>query len=543
MDKVKDIGTSIKDGWLQLEEKKRKRLAILILFVLILVGTLGYFTQRRQYAVLFSNLEDADAGAIVEDLDAQGIDYRLEDNGTTILVDENSVDTYRIELAVNGMMPEKSTGFEIFDDTGMMTTDEDRQIMYQRALTGELERSISSLQHIDSVKVMLSLPEDSIFQNPAYRNEASASIVIQTRGTVSQQNIQGIASLVTGAVDNLPMENIQIVDTSGNLLSGFLQSGGDGLASANVSSEQQGIKRSYEQDLEERIVSLLSPVYGYNNVRVVVNATMNFDVVEGESVEFRAPMTDDDDENREGLIRSQTESFDGARDMVTGLIEEGELPVAEDGDPDNTASLDRTTNYELDQVTERYVRAPGVVEAINASVVVNQNAGVVTTAGQIDGIVSRALGLDNQAEIPLPGDVTVEILPFAEGEELVIGGGDDILSDAMDFVTANWLFMSIGLILIIVLIVVMKLLRRGKEAQFVEELAAQDALEELAAQDALQPEPDDTPEEDLLEQIGKEKELIEQKNKLITEKEDLVRNQAKENPDLAAELMKVWLKD
>lgn len=534
MDKVKDIGTSIKDGWLQLEEKKRKRLVILVLFVLVLLGTLGYFTQRSQYAVLFSNLEDADAGAIVEDLDAQGIDYRLEDNGTTILVDENNVDTYRIELAVNGMMPEKSTGFEIFDDTGMMTTDEDRQIMYQRALTGELERSISSLQHIDSVKVMLSLPEDSIFQNPAYRNEASASIVIQTRGTVSQQNIQGIASLVTGAVDNLPMENIQIVDTSGNLLSGFLQSGGDGLASANVSSEQQGIKRSYEQDLEERIVSLLSPVYGYNNVRVVVNATMNFDVVEGEIVEFRAPMTDDDDENREGLIRSQTESFDGARDMVTGLIEEGELPVAEDGDPDNTASLDRTTNYELDQVTERYVRAPGVVEAINASVVVNENAGVVTAAGQIDGIVSRALGLDDQAEIPLPGDVTVEILPFAEGEELVIVGGDDILSDAMDFFTANWLFMSLGLILIIVFIVVMTLLRRRKESQFVEELATQDAL---------QPEPDDIPEEELLEQIDKEKELIEQKNKVMTEKEDRVRNQAKENPELAAELMKVWLKD
>lgn len=538
MDKVKDIGTSIKDGWLRLEEKKRKRLAILVLVVLILVGTLGYFTQRRQYAVLFSNLEDADAGAIVEDLDAQGIDYRLEDNGTTILVDEDNVDTYRIDLAVNGMMPEKSTGFELFDDTGMMTTDEDRQIMYQRALTGELERSISSLQHIDSVKVMLSLPEDSIFQNPAYRNEASASIVIQTRGTVSQKNIQGIASLVTGAVDNLPMENIQIVDTSGNLLSGFLQSGGDGLASADVSSDQQGIKRSYEQDLEERIVSLLSPVYGYNNVRVVVNATMNFDVVEGESVEFRAPMTDDDDENREGLIRSQTESFDGARDMVTGLIEEGDLPVAEDGDPDDTASLDRTTNYELDQVTERYVRAPGVVEAINASVVVNQNAGAVTSEGQIGGIVSRALGLDDQAEIPLPGDVTVEILPFAEGEELVIGGGDDILSDAMDFFTANWLFMALGLILIIVFIVVMKLRRRRKEAQFVEELAAQEA-----AQDALQPEPDDIPEEDLLEQIDKEKEIIQQKNKVMTEKEDRVRKQAKENPELAAELMKVWLKD
>jgi len=534
MNKVKNIGTSIKDGWQQLEEKKRKRLVILVSVALILLGTIGYFTQRIQYTVLFSNLEEADAGAIVEDLNAQNMDYRLEDNGTTILIDEKQVDNYRINLAVNGMMPERSTGFEIFDNTNMMTTDDDRQIMYQRALTGELERSISSLQQIDSAKVMLSLPEDSIFQNPAYRSEASASIVIQTRGTVSQQNIQGIASLVTGAVDRLPMENVQIVDTNGNLLSGFLQSGGEGMASTDLSSNQQGIKRSYEKDLEERILSLLAPVYGYNNLRVVVNASMNFDVIEGESIEFTAPMTGEDDENREGLIRSQTESFDGARDMLAGLIEDGDLPVAEDGDEDNSASLDRTINYELDQVTERYVRAPGVVEGINASVVVNQNSGVVPAEPEIIRIVSRALGLDNQAEIPLPGDVTVEILPFAEGEDLAIGGGDGIMDELMNFLTSSWLFMSLGLVLVIVAIAVLTLLKRGKEAQ---------QAEEMAIQEAIQPEPVLMPEVDSIEQIDKENEVLQHKNKVMSQKEDRVRTQAKENPELAAELMKVWLKD
>ena len=534
MNKVKDIGTSIKDGWQQLEEKKRKRLIILVSVALILLGTIGYFTQRSQYTVLFSNLEEADAGAIVEDLNAQNMDYRLEDNGTTILIDEKQVDNYRINLAVNGMMPERSTGFEIFDNTNMMTTDDDRQIMYQRALTGELERSISSLQQIDSARVMLSLPEDSIFQNPAYRSEASASIVVQTRGTVSQQNIQGIASLVTGAVDRLPMENVQIVDTNGNLLSGFLQSGGEGMASTDLSSNQLGIKRSYEKDLEERILSLLAPVYGYNNLRVVVNASMNFDVIEGESIEFTAPMTGEDDENREGLIRSQTESFDGARDMLAGLIADGEMPVAEDGDEENSASLDRTINYELDQVTERYVRAPGVVEGINASVVVNQNSGVVPAEPEINRIVSRALGLDNQAEIPLPGDVTVEILPFAEGEDLAIGVGDGIMDELVNFLTSSWLFMSLGLVLVIVAIAVLTLLKRGKEAQ---------QAEEMAIQEAIQPEPVLMPEVDPIEQIDKENDVLQHKNKVMSEKEDRVRTQAKENPELAAELMKVWLKD
>ncbi|MCC5895767.1 MAG: flagellar M-ring protein FliF [Alkalibacterium sp.] len=533
MNKVKDVGTSIKDGWLLLESKKRKRLVILVSIALILLGTIGYFTQRSQYTVLFANLDEADAGAIVEDLNAQNMKYQLEDNGTTILVDEKDVDNYRISLAVNGMMPERSTGFEIFDETNMMTTDDDRQIMYQRALTGELERSISSLQQIDAAKVMLSLPEDSIFQNPAYRSEASASIVVQTRGTVSQQNIQGIASLVTGAVERLPMENVQIVDTNGNLLSGFLQSGGDGVASADFSSNQQTIKRSYESDLEERIMSLLAPVYGYNNLRVVVNASMNFDVIEGETIEFTAPMTDEDDENRMGLIRSQTESFDGARDMLAGLVEGGEFPVADEDDEESNASLDRTTNYELDQVTERYVRAPGVVEGINASVVVNQNAGVVPVEDQLGRIISRALGLDGQAEVPLAGDVTVEILPFAEGEDFAIGG-EGIMDEILEFLTSSWLFMVIGLVLVIIAIAVLTLLKRGKETA---------NAGNAAAQAALQPEAVIIPEPDPIEAIDKQNDALQQKNKVMSEKEDRVRTQAKENPELAAELMKVWLKD
>ncbi|PRY77500.1 flagellar basal-body MS-ring/collar protein FliF [Alkalibacterium olivapovliticus] len=534
MNKVKDIGTSIKDGWLQLESKKRKRLVILVAIALILLGSIGYFTQRSQYTVLFSNLEEADAGTIVEDLNAQNMKYQLEDNGTTILVEEKDVDNYRISLAVNGMMPEKSTGFEIFDDTNMMTTDDDRQIMYQRALTGELERSISSLQQIDAAKVMLSLPEDSIFQNPAYRSESSASIVVETRGVVSQQNIQGIASLVTGAVENLPMENVQIVDTTGNLLSGFLQSGGEGMASADFSSNQQNIKRSYEKDLEERIMSLLAPVYGYNNLRVVVNASMNFDVIEGETVEYSAPMTEEGDENRTGLIRSQTESFDGARDMLAGLIEDGDFPLVDEEEDENNASLDRTINYELDQVTERYVRAPGVVEGVNASVVVNQNAGVVPVQDQVGRIISRALGLDGQAEVPLSGDVTVEIMPFAEGEDFAIGGGDGIMDEILEFLTSSWLFMVIGLVLVIIAIAVLTLLKRGKETS---------SAEDAAAQAALNPQPVIMPEPDPIEQIDKQNDAMQQKNKVMSEKEDRVRTQAKENPELAAELMKVWLKD
>ncbi|WP_423189141.1 flagellar basal-body MS-ring/collar protein FliF [Alkalibacterium sp. f15] len=532
MNKVKEVGLSMQNGWLQLDKTKRKQLVIFVSIALISTLIIGFFMQRTTYTVLFSNLAEADAGAIVEDMEAQSLDYRLEDNGTTILIDEQEVDNYRIDLAVNGLMPEKSTGFEIFDETSMMTTDEDRQIMYQRALSGELERSISSLQQVEAAKVMLSLPEDSIFQNPEYRTEASASIVIETRGALSQQNIQGIASLVTGAVERLPIGNVQIVDTGGNLLSGFLQSGGDSLSAADFSSNHQSMKQAYEKDLEQRILSLLSPVYGYNNLRVVINAAMNFDVIEGETIEYTAPMTEVGDDNRKGLIRSQTESFDGARAMVQGLIEEGAMPVAEDDEQENNASLDRTINYELNQETKRYVQAPGVVEGINASVVVNSKAGVVPAEADISEIVSRALGLDNDAEVPLAGDVTVGILPFDDGEELIIGDGEGILASIIQFLKASWIYMSLGLLLLVVSIFVLSLVNRGKSED--------DYFEKEIVKDTPVKMKENTNSTDIMQ---KENEVIQQKNKVMSDKEDLVRKEAKENPELVADLMRIWLKD
>ena len=96
-------------------------------------------------------------------MEEQQIAYKLADNGTTILIDKDQVDEYRINLAVDNKLPNTSTGFELFDDANMMTTDEDRKIMYQRAVTGELQRAIESIDAVKSAKVLLVMPEESVF--------------------------------------------------------------------------------------------------------------------------------------------------------------------------------------------------------------------------------------------------------------------------------------------------------------------------------------------------------------------------------------------
>lgn len=538
MDKIKEIGNTIREGWMSLTPSKRKKMIAIVSVAAALLLMLAYFAQRTTYTVLFSNLDEADAGAIVEDLETQNMTYRLEDSGRTILIDEQQVDHYRINLAVDGLMPDSSTGFEIFDNTSMMATDDDRQIMYQRAIQGELERSIASLQQVESARVTLSIPEDSIFQNPEYQSESSASILLQTRGTaeLSSQAIQGIASLVTGAVDNLPIANIQIIDTNGNLLSAFLQNDGNSFGTNDIATYQQQIRRTYEQDLEQRITALLSPVYGSANVRVNVSALMNFDAVEGERIEYESPITvDPENPEQEGLIRSQTESFNGAGELLQGLIEAGEMPVADDGDAGDNNSYESVINYELNQITERYIQAPGLVEGISAQVIVNQNVGAGASGDQIEEIVSNALGLTNGE---VTGQVVFNSMPFAdESDESIIG--DFSWTDTLiNFLLNVWPYMTAGFIILIVGIVFLVMLRRGRE-----ENEALDEIDDFPEMPLPASEPIEDEGPDPSELIDAEQEMKKQKNTVMSEKEDRVREQAKQSPELAAELMKIWLKE
>ncbi|MCU7700789.1 hypothetical protein ODV97_12970 [Enterococcus gallinarum] len=155
MDKVKEWTEQLKDRW-QMQSSLKKMIVVLsVISVLGITAAVYYLNTRIEYGILFTDLSDADAGTISKDLEEQQIAYKLADNGTTILIDKDQVDEYRINLAVDNKLPNTSTGFELFDDANMMTTDEDRKIMYQRAVTGELQRAIESIDAVKSAKVLL----------------------------------------------------------------------------------------------------------------------------------------------------------------------------------------------------------------------------------------------------------------------------------------------------------------------------------------------------------------------------------------------------
>lgn len=523
MDKVKSIIEDIKSGWEKIEKKKRIRLVAIVSFLFFLILTFTYFTQKTDYQVLFNDLDDTDAGMIVEDLESKGMNYKLDNKGSTILIDNKELDNYRIELAVEGLLPSKSTGFEIFDSANMMATDDDRAIMYQRAISGELERSISSLETVNSANIILNIPEDSVFQNPEYRKDASASVVLDlnTNKALGKESIQGMASLVSAAIDNLPIENVKIVDTKGNLLSNSLNTDAN---DASIVSEHQQIKRSIETDLENKVVNLLGAIYGHDKVFASVNTQLNFDAIEKEEIEFDLPEGSGEEK---GLIRSQQEEATGNSGIskVEGSVLEDnnvtEFPDGEDGD---NSSYNHTTNYELDSSTSHVIKAPGNIESVTASVVIN----TADDGRNLELLVRNALGINPELD---NSGIEIEYVGLVdEKEDQFISSDFDFLTMTMNWLSSYWWIVLIGLAVIIIIIVVVRLLlnrRRDSEEEEYEEVESPIVVEEKI-------------EENVLTEEMKAKQ---RENQISKEKEDTVRKEAKDNPELVAELLKIWLNE
>jgi len=519
MGKLASIVEGTKNGWNKMDKKRRVTLVVLVLSALLFVLVFSYLTQKVNYVSLFSNLEAEDAGKIVNDLDTKKIKYKLSNNGMDIQIDEKIVDKYRLQLAMEGMMPENSTGFEIFDDMGLMVTDDDRQIMYQRALTGELQRSIMSLEAVNSAKVHLVMPEKSIFDTEA--TEASASIIIDVKAnkSVSDDMVRGIAALVSGAVDNLPSKNIQVIDSKGTLLSNVLDENED-LTAVDILSGYSKVKAEFESKLEYNLNDLIGSAFGKDKIKVSVYADLDFDAEETTLISYDNPVIRSEQVAATGGdINVQEVAGGNIDDNITNVVE------AEDG---NGSTYDRTVNNELTTETKTTVKAPGKVNKLTTSIVYDGNM-TEEEATIIRNIVATATGYDIER-----GDlISVEGVAFDKTYEEELQKELDAIKLAeeknrgfFEKYGEYFIFGLISILGIIILIAVIRLLffkKKDEEDENVEEQLAMDSA------------------------IGANTPYVEEVIENIEVKSDgkelKAKNYAKENPDIAADLIKAWIKD
>ncbi len=314
-------------------------------------------------ALLFSGLEPRDAQTVTERLDQAGIAYELREGGSAVYVSTDDVDTARMRVAADGELGFGSVGYEIFDETDALgTTSFVQNVNAKRALEGELARSINTLASVSGARVHLVLPERRLFSRDAM--DPSASVVINTRGELSQSQVATIRNLIATAVPDLAANRITVADQTGRLLAS--PSGEEG-ASAQLLEERRG---DVEAGMRAKILDVVEGVVGPGRARVVVTAQLSRESMTENSQRF-------DPDGR--VLRSEESTQERTRDVDgrDGAVSASEnLPdeEAEPGEPTTTSSSDRESeirNFEISTTNTTRVREAGAVERLSVAVAVD----------------------------------------------------------------------------------------------------------------------------------------------------------------------------
>ena len=317
-------------------------------------------------ALLYSGLEPADATAVAQRLDQAGIDYTLREGGAAVYVNARAVDEARLRVASEGPLGFGSVGYEIFDQTDALgTTSFVQNVNARRALEGELARSINALAVVSGARVHLVLPERRLFSRES--EDPSASVVLTTRGELTQAQVATIRNLIATAVSGLTPGRITIADQAGRLLAS--PSAEDTATAAAL----EGRRSNVEADLRAKILDVVEGVVGPGGARVVVTAELSRERFTESSERF----------DPEGQVLRSTETSeerssdqDGSNDALVSASEN--LPEADDaaaaGGPASISTSDRQSeirNFEISTTNTTRVREAGGVERLSVAVAVD----------------------------------------------------------------------------------------------------------------------------------------------------------------------------
>ncbi|GAB5098772.1 flagellar basal-body MS-ring/collar protein FliF [Caballeronia sp. LP006] len=400
----------------QFRSNPRVPLIIAVAILAMVVAGLVMWTRQPDYRVLFSNLSDRDGGAIVAALQQGNIPYKLSDGGGAILVPAESVHETRLRLASQGLPKSGSVGFELMDNQKFGISQFAEQINYQRALEGELERTIGAISSVKSARVHLAIPKPSVFVRDKELPTASVMVNLFPGRVLDEGQVSAIAHMVSSGVADMPVKNVNIVDQDGNLLTN--QSAANGLDASQLKYVQQ-----IEHNTQKRIDAILSPLFGGGNAHSQVSADIDFSKLE-QTAESYGPNANPQNTSIRSQQSSESSETSGsgpsgvpgalsnqppqpASAPVTGGASDATGAAAAKSTPQNLRK-DTTTNYEVDRTVRHYEQATGGIKRLSVAVVVNYQRqvdakGNVTMTplaadklAQVQQLVKDAMGYDEK---------------------------------------------------------------------------------------------------------------------------------------------------
>jgi flagellar M-ring protein FliF len=409
--RLKGIRSSVSNGQLAI-------LGVLTVIALVAVMWFVSWVSAPSYRVLAAGQTPEETNTIVEQLDADGIAYKLSNGGTTIMVKE--ADLSKAKLGVSSVSGAATVaGLELFDKQGFTTSEFQQRVDYQRALQGELTRAILKIDGVRSATVQLAIPAERLFKKD--EQAVRASVLVGTSSALPANAVTSIVELVSAAVPGLDASNVTVTDTRGRVL-----------ASGNVAAGQEDTRTErtadYELALASKAESMLAQVYGPGRVTVRVTADLDFDAKSTERTTYEA-------DNAIPVRQSQSsETYTGAGTPPNGVVGvEGQVTGNTNGGENTYTREDVATESVVASSVERTTTAPGSVRTLSAAAVVDSAIDPQPDPENIRALISAASGAKDDRDT-----IVVQSMQFdeaaEEGLDGAAGAGSTAPSPLMNYV-------------------------------------------------------------------------------------------------------------
>lgn len=425
----------VKQYWQQLSRSQKLWIAGIVVVLIIFIVVVTYKTTRTEYAYAFTALAPADAAAITTYLKSAKIPYKLSTDGKSIGVPRKQAAQVKLAVESKGLNKSGSIGYGDFSTNNFGMTDQVFNVKFLAAVQGELEQLIGNIQGVNSSKVLITLPNNSVFLNDKNKNQSTASVVVQLKPgyTLTQGQINTMYNLVSHAVEQLPIQNITISDQNGNALD---YSSSKTASSSGNMNDQMKVIDQFKQEIEKQVTSLLGRIYGKNNIIVSVLPTFNFDEKKSHQELVKPP----DKANQSGLaislenITKSTSSTGAPQAGGTAGTGTSSVPGYQSSSSSTGSSTDdestKRENFVVDRITNDIVSTPYVMEDLTINVGIepqsNSNAQVTkqmatSTQTFLENIVRTALADNGKTytNTELANKVSVIVHQFAPNTQII----------------------------------------------------------------------------------------------------------------------------
>ncbi|SFM29768.1 flagellar basal-body MS-ring/collar protein FliF [Salibacterium qingdaonense] len=493
-------------------------LLILIIFLAV------FFTTRTNFAPLYSELTQEETGQITENLDSRGIAYELSNNGSTIRVPQEQVDSLKVDLAAEGLPDSGSIDYSFIEDQmGFGMTDNEFNTMERAAIQTELGALMENIDGVEAADVMINMPKESTWVAEEGGN-ASASVVVDTGGTtdLEQSQVRALHHLVSKSVPELTVDNIVIMN---QMFEQFTYEDSGSGSTMSAYEEQRSIQEDIEKDIQSRLQQMLGRMMGLNKVAVSVTTDLDFT----QETREEALVEPVDEENMEGIAVSAErieEAYEGQPPEDGGVAGAGEGDVANypagaaNGQGDYERDEERI-NYEVNRIHREITESPYKIRDLGIQVMVeppepdNPDSLDPQTITDIEEMLTTMVNTSINAEYQedmeagaVEDNIYVASQPFNGQQEVQEEAGTSI---------PMWVYIAGGVLLFTVLALFIMLIRRRNRG------------EEWTEEEMTTAEPiPDLPEEDNSEEAQRRKQL---------------ENLAQENPEEFSKLLRTWLSD